>query len=285
MAQQHIGDIVQAASRLGIIVVPELDMPGHCYAALQSVAELSDPLEPESYRSLQGFPNNCLNPVRDETYTFIERILDELLPLFPDHYWHVGADEVPETAWQAAPSITQSEKNHTETARSLQAAFLKRLQAMLKQRGITTGAWQEAAIEGGISTDNSYLVAWLDTDIAKQLATRGYKVVVSAGQAYYLDMAMADEWSEPGLGWAGSVSLEQTYGFDPTDGWSDALRSQCMGVQACIWSEQMTTTAVFDYLVFPRLSAVAETAWTHKHNKDWTRFSALCHTMPRLFNS
>jgi len=129
------------------------------------------------------------------------------------------------------------------------------------------------------------LVAWLDTSVAKELATTGYNVVVSAGQAYYLDMAMADSWAEPGLAWAGSVSVSQTYAFDPTEGWSDELRTKCKGVQACIWSEQMTNTTIFDYLVFPRLSAVAETAWTHKHNKDWNRFSSQCHLMPRLFNA
>ncbi|MEE9335896.1 MAG: beta-N-acetylhexosaminidase [Granulosicoccaceae bacterium] len=281
--QQHISRVVKTASRLGVIVVPEFDMPGHSYAALQSITELADPLEPDSYRSLQGFPNNCLNPVRDETYTFIEHVFDELLPLFPSNYWYVGADEVPEAAWHVAPSINGAE--NSETARTLQAVFLKRIHALLKERGITTGAWQEAAIEGGIGTDSSYLVAWLDTDVAKQLASRGYKVVVSAGQAYYLDMAMADEWSEPGLAWAGSVCLEQTYAFDPTAGWGEHLKQQCMGVQACIWSEQMTNTTVFDYLVFPRLSAMAETAWTKKHNKDWKRFSALCNTMPTLFSS
>ena len=283
--QQQVSTLVESAARLGIIVVPELDMPGHSYAALQSIAELADPLEPDSYRSLQGFPNNCLNPLRAETYTFIERVLEELLPLFPGNIWHVGADEVPDTAWHAAPSINQSSANNFATARSLQAVFLKRLHAMLTQRGVTTGAWQEAANDEGISTDNSYLVAWLDADIAKHLASCGYQVVVSAGQAYYLDMAMADEWSEPGLAWAGSVSLEKSYGFDPTEGWDEYLKHRCMGVQACIWSEQMTNTAVFDYLVFPRLSAMAETAWTHKHNKDWKRFSALCKTMPTLFNS
>ncbi len=283
--QQDIKQVVKSADRLGIVVVPELDMPGHCYAALQSITNLADPLEPVSYKSLQGFANNCLNPVRDETYTFIEHVLDELLPLFPGNFWHVGADEVPDTAWHAAPSVRGSNHNNIETARSLQAVFLKRLQAMLSQRGVITGAWQEAAIEEGIGTDNSYLVAWLDTDVAKQLAKRGYQVVVSAGQAYYLDMAMADEWSEPGLGWAGSVSLEQTYGFDPTEGWSDELQPRCMGVQACIWSEQMINAAVFDYLVFPRLSAMAETAWTYKHNKDWKRFSTVCNSMPTLYNS
>jgi len=81
--QHDISNVVSTATKLGIIVVPELDMPGHCFAVLQSLTGLADPHEPPSYRSLQGFTNNCLNPVREQTYQFIEQVLDELLPLFP----------------------------------------------------------------------------------------------------------------------------------------------------------------------------------------------------------
>lgn len=281
--RSQVTQIVQFAKQLGIVVIPELDMPGHCFAAIKGVPQLADPGEPVSYRSLQGFPNNCLNPVLPQTYEFVETVIDELAPLFPDKYWHVGADEVPESAWHASPSVIQSAGDTAATASDLQARFLKKVHSQLKHRGFVTGAWQEGALNDGISTDQSYLVAWLDTSAAKQLAAKGYNVVVSAGQAYYLDMAMGDTWSEPGLGWAGSVSLQQSYEFNPTEGWDNQLVSRCMGIQACIWSEQMTNQHVFDYLVFPRLSAVAETAWTHNQNKNWQRFEKNVSVMPRLY--
>jgi hexosaminidase len=281
--QAQVRQIVQFAQQLGIVVVPELDMPGHCFAAIQGVPQLAEPDEPASYRSLQGFPNNCLNPVLAQTYEFVETIIDELAPLFPDNYWHVGADEVPDTAWHASPAVICASGDHVVNPGRHQAHFLRKIQSLLKQRNFITGAWQEGALNDGISAESSYLVAWLDTSAAKQLAARGYNVVVSAGQAYYLDMAMSDAWSEPGLGWAGSVSTQQTYRFDPTDGWDETIVSRCIGVQACIWSEQMTNDQVFDYLVFPRLSAVAETAWTKQENKNWDRFIKNSSAMPRLY--
>ncbi len=285
-SQLEVRGIVELAQRLGIVVIPELDMPGHCFAAIQSIPSLSDPDEhPDAYRSLQGFPNNCLNPALPETYRFIEQLLDELVPLFPGPYWHVGADEVPDTAWQSSPAVMHKPLSQDRSAAGLQAYFLQKLQAMLRQRGKITAAWQEGAKAGGISCNDAYLVAWLDPLIAKELANDGYKVVVSAGQAYYLDMAMDDSWSEPGLAWAGSVSLEQSYEFDPTDGWPNELREQCLGVQACIWSEQMRSTELFNYLVFPRLSALAETAWTRKENKHWDQFKMACQHMPVLYQS
>src|SRR5262249_41854801 len=98
-----IREIVALAGRLGITVVPEIDVPGHCYAMLQSLPELSDPEEKGSYFSVQGFPNNCLNPAREETYRVLETIFDEMIALFPSKIFHVGADEVPLGAWSGSP--------------------------------------------------------------------------------------------------------------------------------------------------------------------------------------
>jgi hexosaminidase len=106
---------------------------------------------------------------------------------------------------------------------------------------------------------------------------------VSPGQAYYLDMAQAPDFAEPGAGWAGWSSVEKTYAFDPLAGWTEAQRRHFLGVQACIWSEPMTDPAVFDRLVFPRLSAIAETGWTHARHKSWPRFAATCGLLPILY--
>ena len=98
-----IREIVALAGRLGIEVVPEIDVPGHCYAMLQAMPRLRDPDETGRYFSVQGFPNNCLNPAREETYTVLEAIFDELIDLFPFKTIHIGADEVPLGAWSGSP--------------------------------------------------------------------------------------------------------------------------------------------------------------------------------------
>jgi hexosaminidase len=96
-------------------------------------------------------------------------------------------------------------------------------------------------------------------------------------------MANSPAWSEPGAGWAGWSDPERLYRFDPVEGWTAAQKRHFLGVQSCIWSEPMTDRGVFDRLVFPRLSALAETGWTHPENKSWERFKALVGLMPVLY--
>ncbi len=165
----------------------------------------------------------------------------------------------------------------------LQAKFLQRVQTFLTARGKITGAWEEAAHGGGIDKAQCYLVGWVNVEGSQKLAAEGYEVVVAPGQAYYLDMANGPDWHEPGAGWAGWSSPEKAYVFDPTAGWSEAEKAKFLGVQACIWSEPFTDRAVFDRLVFPRLSAIAETGWTRAENKSYPRFAALVGLMPNLY--
>lgn len=281
-----VRQIITHASALGIEIVPEIDVPGHCYAMLEALPELRDPDEAGTYYSIQGFPNNCLNPAVPEVYRALERIFNELCDLFPSRYFHVGADEVPQDAWTGSPMAKARLKAAGKSdANALQAMFLKRVQDFLTAKGKITGAWEEAAQGGGIDKEHCYLVGWHSVEIAQKLAAEGYNVVVSPGQAYYLDMANGPEWEEPGASWAGYSSPQTTYEFVPAKGWSNVERARLLGVQACIWSEPMKDRAVFDRLIFPRLSAIAEAGWTAPALKDWNRFSALAGMMPSLHGS
>jgi len=281
-SKADIRAIVGFATEVGVDVVPEIDMPGHCYAMLQAIPALRDPGENAPYYSIQSFPNNCLNPGVEATYGVVEAIIDEMVELFPSRYFHVGADEVPEDAWHSSPAANKLRNTLGVTgAAPLQARFLQRLQAYLTSKGKVTGAWEEASHGGGLDRDNCYLVGWKDTAISQKLAAEGYDVVVAPAQAYYLDMANSEDWHECGAAWAGWSSPERAYTFEPTAGWSDGERKKLLGVQACIWSEPMTDRAVFDRLVFPRLSAIAETGWSS--HRDFNRFKALVGLMPNLY--
>lgn len=281
-------DVIRAmvafATSLGIDVVPEIDVPGHCFAAQQSLPWLRDPGETGEYFSVQGYPNNCLNPGRAESYRFMETVLAEFIELFPSRTIHVGADEVPATAWGRSP---QAKAQLAELGGSgpaeLQAHFLRRVQAFLTSRGRITGAWEEAAHGGGIDKANCYLNGWHTVEVNAKLAAEGYDIVACPAQVYYLDMAHSAEWAEPGASWAGWSSLEKTYGFDPAAGWSAEQKRHLLGVQTCIWSEPMTDRRVFNRLIFPRLSAMAETGWTRLEAKSWPRFKALADLMPALY--
>lgn len=304
-----VREIVAHAGRIGVTVLPEIDIPGHCYAMLQAIPALRDPDEKGQYFSVQGFPNNCLNPAREETYRVLETIFDELIALFPAKIIHIGADEVPLGAWSGSPQalamlarlggedlarahakrldvVTNThgaDEIEGSGAAALQAEFLRRVQTFLASRGCITGGWQEAAHGNVIDKEKCYLNGWRSVEISAALAGEGYDMVVNPGQVYYLDMANSPEWSEPGAAWAGWSEPETMYGFDPVAGWSEAQKRHFLGVQCCIWSEPMTDRAVFDRLVFPRLSVLAETGWTRREAKSWERFKALAGLMPVLY--
>nr|AMK07555.1 beta-hexosaminidase [alpha proteobacterium NT18-17] len=279
-----VRQIVALAQGLGIETVPEIDVPGHCYALIQTISALRDQGENGQYFSIQFFDNNSLNPSLDKVYAVIQTIFAELIELFPAPWFHVGADEVPHDAWDSSPQAQalMGKVGGTE-ARNLQAYFLQRLQAWLTSMGKVTGAWEEASEGGGIDKANSYLVGWRNVEANQRLAGEGYDVVVAPAQRYYLDMANGPDWHEPGASWAGWSSPEMTYAFVPDAGWSDAERAHLIGIQGAIWCEPMTERGAFDRLVYPRLSAIAETGWTRAENKSWARFKGSVGLMPSLY--
>ncbi|WDR03254.1 beta-N-acetylhexosaminidase [Devosia algicola] len=304
-----IRDIVALGESLGIAIVPEIDIPGHCYALLQSLPQLRDPDEVGEYQSVQGFPNNCLNPGNPAVYKFMEIVIDEMLDLFPAGIFHLGADEVPLAAWSGSPMALELlaqlagqevADKHAKLVNTignlhgadeiegsgtaiLQAEFIRRIHEYIASKGATTGGWEEAAHGNVVDKSKTYLVGWRNVAINAALAADGYDIVVSPGQHYYLDMANSISWSEPGAGWAGWSGPEETYNFEAREGWSEDQLQHLMGVQSCIWSEPMTDRAIFDRLVFPRLSAIAEAGWTKPENKSWSRFSAFAGLMPIMY--
>jgi hexosaminidase len=283
-SKADVKQLVDLAGRFGIEVIPEIDVPGHCYAMLEALPELKDAGENGLYHSIQSFPNNCLNPAVEGVYGAIETIFGEMAEMFPSRWFHVGADEVPKDAWGTSPLANRMRAEMgVSGANELQARFLQRIQAFLTSRGKITGAWEEAAHGGGIDKAQCYLVGWVNVEGSQRLAAEGYDVVVAPGQAFYLDMANGEQWHEPGAGWAGWSSPERAYRFDPTQGWGESERRHFLGVQGCIWSEPMTDRAVFDRLVFPRISAIAETGWTRAEHKDYGRFATLSNLMPNLY--
>lgn len=304
-----VRQIVALADSLGIAVIPEIDMPGHFYAALQAMPELRDPQETGEYQSVQGFPNNSLNPAHEPVYRFVETIVDEVLELFPAGIFHLGADEVPLAAWSGSPLALdmierlggpEMRRKHEKQFNQLgnhhgadeiegsptaliQAAFIRRVHDYIASKGAITGGWEEAAHGDAVDKTKAFVIGWRNVEINAALAERGFDIVVSPGQRYYLDMANGVQWTEPGAGWAGWSGPQETYEFEARAGFSEQGLKHLLGIQACIWSESMTDRAIFDRLVFPRLSAIAEAGWTLPERKSWDRFKALVGTMPILY--
>ncbi|OQP84786.1 beta-N-acetylhexosaminidase [Rhizobium rhizosphaerae] len=283
-AQEDVRAIVAHAAALSIDVVPEIDIPGHNAATLVALPDLVDGQEaPDSYHSVQGYPNNALNPAIEATYGFLEAVIDEMVTLFPSAYIHIGGDEVAHGAWMASPlAKALMEKEGLDGTFALQSYFLKRVKAMLDARGKKLAGWNEVAHGGGVAPENSLLMAWENPAVGIKLAEEGYDVVMTPGQAYYLDMVQAEAFQEPGASWAGTVPPAHTYAYEAEGEFPQALKDRMKGVQACIWTEHFLSRGYFNRLVFPRLPAIAEAAWTPKAQKNWDRFAAIVPLCPQL---
>ncbi|HEY0123478.1 MAG TPA: family 20 glycosylhydrolase, partial [Rhizobium sp.] len=283
-SQEDVREIVAHALALGVEVVPEIDIPGHSTAALVALPDLTDGQEaPESYHSVQGYPNNALNPAIELTYEFLGKVFDEMVELFPSEYLHIGGDEVANGSWLASPMARKlMERESISGTFALQSYFLKRVKAMLTARGRKLSGWNEVAHGGGVGTEGTLLMAWEKPEVGIELAREGYDVVMTPGQAYYLDMVQAEAWQEPGASWAGTVPPAHTYAYEAEGDFPDELKDRMKGVQACIWLENFLSRAYFNRLVFPRLPAIAEAAWTPKAGKDWQRFAAIVPLSPSL---
>ncbi len=281
-SQAQARQVVAHAAQLGIEVMPEIDIPGHCTCVLAALPHLVDPEEPESYWSVQGFANNALNPGIPATLEFIRTVLQEVCAIFPFEVIHIGGDEVAEGAWLASPQAQALMRREglADTA-ALQGYLLGQVQEELTRLGRISGGWEEAAQAGGVKPANGLLFAWTLREQTARLARAGYDVVSTPGQTYYLDMAQGPDWYEPGASWAGHTDPETTYHYDAL-GDDPVLAERLVGVQACIWSEHLTSKARFNHMVFPRLTAIAEAGWTPYARKDFQRFAKIARLMPKL---
>ncbi len=283
--QPEIRELVANAQRINVGIMPEVDIPGHCTAVLAALPDLIDGQEaPDSYSSVQGYTNNSINPALPQTYEFLENVFKEIADLFPFPYIHVGGDEVGEGAWMASPRAKELMREESiSTTAQLQAYLLGRVQVILSGLGKKMSGWDEVSHGGGVDPKDTLLMAWQNAELGPELAKLGYDVVMTPGQAYYLDMAQSEEWQEPGLNWATPAAPPKlTYEFEAVGEFPAELASKLKGIQGCIWSENLVSTDIFNHMVFPRLSAIAEAGWTNKEHKNWLRFAALCKLMPKL---
>ena len=282
--QDQVRQAIAHASSLHIDIVPEIDIPGHSTAVLKALPHLIDPDEPQdSYRSIQGYPNNAINPGVEATQNFLDTVVGEVATLFPSRYIHVGSDEVDKESWLQSPRarVLMQYEGLGNTG-EVQAHLLRRVQGTIRKHGKQLAGWDEASHGGGVDTEGTLLIAWQKRDVLAKLVAEGYDVIASPGQAYYLDMVQAEGWDEPGASWAGTVTPQSTYEYEAAGDLPADQRHRLKGVQACIWSEHLVNKALFNHMVFPRLGAVAEAGWTEPAAKNWQRFAKLSKGLPEL---
>ncbi|MFA0441203.1 beta-hexosaminidase [Vibrio sp. 10N.286.49.C2] len=276
-SQQEIKDIVAFAAVRGIQVIPEIDIPGHCRAAIKSLPEmLVDHDDRSTYRSVQHYTDNTLSPGIAGTYQFLDIVLEEVSQLFPAPYFHIGADEVPIGSWANSPNCQKLMQTHGyNNTKELQGHLLRYAEDKLRSLGKRMLGWEEAHFGNKVSKD-TVIYSWLSEEAAINCAKMGYDVVLQPAQTTYLDMAQDRTSDEPGVDWASVISLEQAYQYEPLSdiAHDDPINKRILGIQAALWTELIAHQDRLDYMVFPRLLALSETAWSHNLNKNYSHFLA-----------
>ncbi len=271
-SQEQVREVIAFAEERGITIIPEIDIPGHCRAAIKSLPELlQDPQDASRYRSIQHYNDNILSPALPGTYEFLNKVLEEVAELFPSKWVHIGADEVPDGVWIESPACQQLMAQHGyQTAKELQGHLLRYAEQKLRTLGKRMVGWEEAQHGNKVSKD-TVIYSWLSEEAALNCAKQGFDVILQPGQSTYLDMTQDYAPEEPGVDWAAVIPLENAYQYEPLaevpD--SDPIRKRILGIQCALWSEIIITQQRMDYMIFPRLTAMAEACWTEKPHRNW----------------
>ncbi|MGF1774880.1 beta-N-acetylhexosaminidase [Vibrio wakamikoensis] len=268
--KQQIKEVVEYAKAREITVIPEIDIPGHARALIMALPNLLREADDKSeYVSIQQYQDNVLNPGLPGTYQVLETILDEVCELFPSQVIHLGGDEVPKHVWEKSPAcIAKAQAMGLDDVRLLEGHLISHLEQYLAQKGRNISVWEEAS-HGNKITKNATVCAWSNGAEGQKAAQAGYPVIMCPAQATYLDMAWNKDINETGVLWAGAIDLKTAYDFEPG---SIENSEQVIGTQALVWTEFVKDRAKLEYLLYPRLFAVAEVAWTASENKSWQRF-------------
>ncbi len=315
-------EIVRYAAARHIELIPEIEMPGHARAAIKAMKaneqyRLNDPEDRSVYTSVQGYPDNVINPALESTYRFIERVVGDLAAMHreagaPPRHIHMGGDEVPAGVWVGSPAVQVYMQAHGITSiDDLWFVFYGRVEQILKAQGLLPSGWEEIAVrktqrDGHRTTiPNPDFAArgwrayvwnnvpgWGAEDLAYRLANGGYDVVLSPVTNFYFDLAWNQNPDETGLDWGGYIDLRKPFDFIPLDYYrntrldrrgnpldpavfagkdrlTDYGRAHIVGIQGNLWSETLGAEGLVDYMLVPRLFALAERAWAP--DPDWAR--------------
>jgi hexosaminidase len=269
--QAQIRQVVAYAAARHVTIVPELDMPGHAQAAVASYPERGVTGERPQVSADAGV-HPWLYNVDEDTFTFIDHMLDEVMALFPSPYIHVGGDEAIKDQWKASPAVQAKMRELGVTSEdALQGWFIGRIGQYLEHHGRKLVGWDEI-LEGENLPADATVMSWRGTDGAIKAALLGHDVVMSPSPGLYFDhvqSGLADEYA----GRLGVESLQSVYAFQPVPGVLSAAQARhVLGVQANAWTEHMPTMAHVEHQVFPRLDALSEVAWSPAGTNNWPGF-------------
>lgn len=279
--QDDAREIVKYAAERFIQIVPEIDIPGHSQAAVAAYPELlaCDPQNPHEVWLSQGVSADVINVANPRAVQFAKDVIDEMADIFPFAYLHLGGDECPTAKWKNNWECRR-ELNAigTENYRDLQTNFYRQLQNHInglpasKQRHLIF--WNEV-LHGNTSAigDDITVMAWTGADAAaKEAATRGYNTILTPQIPYYINRRQSTLETEPRSQGHGTETVEAVYNYVPMKDVPEQLQKHYLGVQANFWTEWVEDASTLQYLMLPRLAAVAEAGWTEQERRSYPDF-------------
>lgn len=268
--QAEIRQVVAYAAARHITIIPEIEMPGHSQAAIAAYPELACTTGPFEVSTVWGVDEDILCP-SEATFAFLEGVLTEVMALFPGPYIHIGGDEAPKARWKSsdlAQSIIQREQLADEHA--LQSWFIQRIERFLSAHGRRLIGWDEI-LEGGLAP-GATVMSWRGVSGGIAAAQQGHDVIMTPTSHAYFDYAQGEPGLEP-FSIGGNVPLERVYAFEPVPAvLTPAQAAHVLGAQGNVWTEYMATPNRVEWMIFPRMLAMAEVTWSPASARDWERF-------------
>lgn len=272
--QDDIKEILAYAEKLHITIIPEIEMPGHSEEVLAAYPLLSC--------SNDMYVNSDFCIGKEATFAFLEDVLTEVIDLFPSHYIHIGGDEAVKNGWKTCPDCQRRMKEEgLDNVDQLQSYMIHRIEEFVNSKGRDIIGWDEI-LEGGLAP-NATVMSWRGEEGGITAAKSGHKVVMTPGAFCYLDSYQADPSTQPeAIG--GYLTLEKVYSYNPVPAsFNDEQAEMILGVQGNVWREYMPTLEHTEYMIYPRIIAIAEVGWTNPENKDWQNFRKRINVeIPRL---
>ncbi len=290
--QAEIKEVVQYAKERFVEVIPEIEMPGHGSAAIAAYPWLSCfPEKPTdipsnmiSKKSVEeqkkgriklvqetwGVFDDVFCAGKEETFTFLQNVIDEVMPLFSSNYFHIGGDECPKTHWKICPNCQQRMKeNNLKDEHELQSWFVQRIEKYLNSKRKTLIGWDEI-LEGGLAP-NAVVMSWRGEAGGIEAAKQKHKVIMTPGNPLYFDHSQSENEDSVTIG--GYNQIEKVYAYDPIPKeLTEEEGKYILGAQANLWREYIRNEKKTEYMIFPRMAALSEILWTTKENKNWPGF-------------
>lgn len=271
--QEEIKEVIRYAQSKYIEIIPEIEMPGHAMAALSVFPNLSCTGGPFEVPGTWGIKLDAFCAGNEQTFSFLEDVLSEVVELFPSKMIHIGGDECKKDRWKACPKCQfRIKKEGLKDEHELQSYFIKRMEKFLNAKGRNIIGWDEI-LEGGLAP-NAMVMSWRGTKGGVEAIKQGHKVIMSPNTFFYFDYYQGLPDLEPPYGRTRVLPIEKVYSYTPSvDGLTPAEAKLIEGVQANVWTELLHTRESVEYMIFPRITAVAEVGWTQPSLKKWEDFA------------